>query len=57
MSTTNVKRLARDDACSSNAWACQMACMPIDTHAHASEDEHVGAGRTSMLDADMHAGM
>ena len=34
-----------------------MACMPIDTHAHASEDEYVGAGMTSMLHADMHAGM
>ena len=30
-----------------------MAGMPIDTDDHASEDEHVGAGMTSMLHADM----
>ena len=29
-----------------------MACMPIDTHAHASENRHVGAGMASMLHAD-----
>ena len=29
-----------------------MACMPVDTHAHASEDQHLGAGMTSMLHAD-----
>ena len=33
-------------------WAFQMACMPIDTHAYASEGRHVGAGMTSMLHAD-----
>ena len=31
-----------------------MACMPIDTHAHTSEEQHAGAGMTSMLHADPH---
>jgi hypothetical protein len=29
-----------------------MACRPVDTHAHASEDQHVGADMASMLHAD-----
>jgi len=42
--------------CLARGWACQMACMPIDARAYASEDEDVGAGMTR-LHTDMHAGM
>ena len=34
---------------SRQGWACQMACMPIDTHAHAPEDEPVGTGHVFMF--------
>ena len=50
--TSRATRALREIA---RGWACRMACMPIDTHAHASEDKHVGVGMTSMLHADMHA--
>ena len=29
-------------------------CVPIDTHAHTPEDEHVSAGMTSMLHAELY---
>ena len=43
------QRGMRSGYCLAQTWACHMACMPSDTHAHASEDQYVGADMTSML--------
>jgi hypothetical protein len=37
--------------CQSRQKMYQMACMPIDSQAHTSDNQHVGAGMTCMLHA------